>query len=272
MARALGIVYTVLSYEENKAPVLKEVEFSLAQDPQITHLAMVHCETTSGIFNPIHEVGMLCQRLHKTYIVDAMSSFGAFPIDVQASCIDYLISSANKCIEGVPGFSFIIAKKSEMHKSEGLARSLSLDLYSQWKAMEARGEFRYTPPTHSILAFERALEELEMEGGVSQRAIRYQENHRILVQGMTKMGFKTFLRPEDLGYIITSFRYLESSLFNYETFYQNLQAKGYVIYSGKVSQTPCFRIGNIGRIFGSDIKNLLAAIRETLEEMKIAVL
>lgn len=269
MVKTAGVSHQVLEYLENQKPDLAEIERTLQSCPHITHVALVHCETTSGIFNPIQEVGQLCHKWDKTYIVDAMSSFGAVPIDIPSYGIDYLISSSNKCIEGVPGFSFVIARRSKLLQTEGWARSLSLDLYSQWKALETAGEFRFTPPIQVILAFAQALEELEKEGGITARSLRYQRNHSLLVKGMTDLGFKTYLRAEDLGYIITSFCELEHPSFNYRQFYEKLQQRGYVIYSGKVTNATCFRIGNIGRIFESDIRNLLSGIRETLQEMQI---
>jgi 2-aminoethylphosphonate-pyruvate transaminase len=241
----------------------------LHTDSQITHVAMVHCETTSGILNPIESVGALCRRFRKSYIVDAMSSFGGIPIDFESCSIDYLISSANKCLEGVPGFSFVIAKKSLLALTEGWARSMSLDLYSQWKGLETAREFRFTPPIQALLAFDQALNELDEEGGISARYSRYHENHSILVNGMKNHGFKPYLSPEKMGCFITSFYYLDHPRFEYKAFYQQLQQKGYLIYSGKVSNANCFRVGNIGRLFKSDMQNLLVIVGETLKEMGV---
>jgi 2-aminoethylphosphonate-pyruvate transaminase len=270
IAKALKIDHHVLNYAENQKPILKEIETRLEKDPQFTHVAVVHCETTAGIMNPIREIGQICHRLEKTYIVDAMSSFGAVPIHFEECHIDYLISSANKCLEGVPGFSFVIAIREKLEQTEHLARSLSFDLYSQWVGFEkGGGEFRFTPPIQTILAFNQALNELDDEGGVIPRSFRYQENHHTLMQGMAQLGFQTYLPKEDLGYLITSFRYLDHPRFQYKEFYERIRQRGYVIYSGKVSNAACFRVGNIGRLFKSDIQNLLSAIRETLIEMQI---
>jgi 2-aminoethylphosphonate-pyruvate transaminase len=198
-----------------------------------------------------------------------MSSFGAIPVDVAGSGIDFLVSSANKCIEGVPGFSFVIAKKDALLACEGNARSVSLDLYAQWRGLEKDGQFRFTPPTHAILAFEQALSELDEEGRVAGRAARYAANHRALLDGMQDMGFRSYLTPERQSYIITSFHYPRHQNFSFPAFYDRLAGMGLVIYPGKVSQAECFRIGTVGRIFEPDVRKLLSAIRTVLEEMGV---
>ena len=137
--------------------------------------------------------------------------------------------------------------------------------------MEANGQFRFTPPTHAILAFQQALCELQAEGGVEGRAARYRDNFQVLVAGMRELGFAEYLRPELQGNIITAFRQPNHPNFQFEEFYARLNNKGYVIYPGKVSSTACFRIGNIGHLFQSDIRALLAAIRATLSEMEITL-
>ena len=198
-----------------------------------------------------------------------MSSFGAIPIDFEAAGIDYLISSANKCLEGVPGFSLVIARRAALLACEGYARSLSLDLLDQLKGFEKNGQFRYTPPTHAILAFQQALKELEQEGGVAGRAGRYRRNHTVLVEGMKQIGFRPCLPPEVQSYIITAFHYPDDPKFSFHEFYRRLSDRGFIIYPGKLTQANCFRIGSIGRIFEADIRGLLAAIRETIVELGI---
>jgi 2-aminoethylphosphonate-pyruvate transaminase len=198
-----------------------------------------------------------------------MSSFGALSIDVAKDGIDYLVSSANKCIEGVPGFSFVICRRAALSACEGNARSLSLDLVAQWRGFEKNGQFRYTPPTHSILAFQQALDELDDEGGVRARGARYQRNHQVLVEGMEALGFRRYLPPAVQSYIITSFYYPDDPKFDFDSFYRKLSDKGFIIYPGKISQANTFRIGSIGRLFEADIHSLLAAIGETVEEMEL---
>jgi 2-aminoethylphosphonate-pyruvate transaminase len=269
IASVLKIDTVLLNYPEDSTPDLQEISDILAADEGITQVAVVHCETTTGLVNPVQEIGALVRQFGRQSFVDAMSSFGAFPLNLAENGIHYLVSSANKCIEGVPGFSFVIARKDALLSTEGYARSLCLDLLAQWKGLEANGQFRFTPPVHTLIAFHRALTELEAEGGVEARAARYRANYETLVTGMRAMGFEEYLQPEDQGYIITSFRYPPHPSFTFEEFYERLNQKGYVIYPGKVSAADCFRIGNIGRIFETDVRDLLAAIRETLTEMEV---
>jgi len=271
MADVHGITKTVLKYAEDQHPPLADIEQALVQNPGITHVVVVHCETTSGIYNPIKEIGALVKQHGKTYIVDAMSSFGAVPTNITENQIDFLVSSSNKCIEGVPGFSFTIAHRDALQACKGNARSLSLDLFAQWEGLEQSGQFRFTPPTHTILAFWQAIQEHTEEGGVAGRSARYQNNYHTLMAGMRAMGFKEYLSPEKQGYIISSFLYPEHPNFNFKRFYELLNEKDFVIYPGKLSQVDCFRIGNIGRITVEDIQALLNAIETTLAEMGVSL-
>ena len=271
MARVHKIACVALAFPENSQPVLGDIETTLVADPQITHVAVIHCETTTGLMNPIKPIGLLAQRYGKRYIVDAMSSFGAVPINLADCAIDYLVSSANKCIEGVPGFAFALARCEALLATEGYARTLSLDLLAQWRGLEAEGQFRFTPPTHVLLAFQQALDELSEEGGVAGRGERYRANYETLVTGMRALGFEEYLKPEVQGYIITSFRYPTDPHFNFKEFYERLSAQGYVIYPGKLSHADCFRIGTVGRIHESDVRDLLAAIRVALIDMNVAL-
>jgi 2-aminoethylphosphonate-pyruvate transaminase len=269
IAKAQKIAHEVLEYPEENRVSPDDVARRLSADPQLSTVAVVHCETTTGLFNPVEAIGEVVHKAGKRYVVDAMSSFGAVPLNVPAAHIDYIVSSANKCIEGVPGFSFAVCRLSALAETQHWARSLCLDLFAQWKGLESTGQFRFTPPTHALLAFHQALLELEAEGGVAGRAKRYQENYRTLVRGMRELGFIEFLPPDDQGYIITSFRSPTHPRYDFETFYRLLSDRGYVIYPGKVSNADCFRVGNIGRIFRSDVADLLGAIRSVLAEMNI---
>jgi 2-aminoethylphosphonate-pyruvate transaminase len=269
MLQHAKISHVVLRTPENQTPDLAALERRLTEDHTITHVAAVHCETTTGLLNPITELGQIVAAHRRSYIVDAMSSFGAMPIDWSGAAIDYLISSANKCLEGVPGFSFVLARRAALLACEGWARSLSLDLLSQLKGFEKNGQFRFTPPTHSILAFEQALQELDWEGGVTARGARYQRNHQVLVEGMERLGFRSYLELSRQSYFITSFHFPPDPKFTFHEFYHLLSEKGFIIYPGKISQADTFRIGSIGRIFEADIRALLAAIAETLREMGV---
>jgi 2-aminoethylphosphonate-pyruvate transaminase len=271
IAKVYDIEVVPLTYPENRPPDLAEIEAALMADEAITSVAVIQCETTTGLMNPIREIGEIVKRSGRDYFVDAMSSFGAIPINLAECGIDYLVSSANKCIEGIPGFGIILARRETLLKTEGYARTFSLDLLAQLLRLEKDGQFRFTPPTHSLIAYHQALLELEAEGGVEGRAARYRANYELLIAGMRALGFEEYIRPEDQGYIITSFPYPNHPNFNFEDFYRRLNDREYVIYPGKVSEADCFRIGSIGRIFPSDIRALLAAIREILEVMEIVL-
>ena len=260
-----------LIFTEDTQPDASALESALKNDPAISHVAVVHCETTTGIINPIEVYGKIVKKYKRTYIVDAMSSFGAYPVDLKACGIDYLISSSNKCIEGVPGFSFVLARRESLMVTRGFARTLSLDLLAQWEGLEGDGQFRFTPPTHAILAFRQALLELEQEGGVSARGTRYYENYQITLSAMQTMGFKPYLNESLRGYIITSFYYPDHPNFHFKEFYERLSEKGHVIYPGKLTHADCFRIGHIGRLAASDVASLMAAVAETLNEMNISM-
>ncbi|MAG55664.1 MAG: 2-aminoethylphosphonate--pyruvate transaminase [Planctomycetes bacterium] len=270
IAEVLGIDVVVLRYSENVTPVVGELDALLAEDARITNVAVVHCETTTGIINPVQALGHVVRKHERTFFVDSMSAFGAVPVDVADWGVDYLVSSANKCIEGVPGFSFVICRRAALLATEGWARSLSFDLLAQWKGLEANGQFRFTPPTHALLAFDQALRELEDEGGPSGRGARYQKNHDRLLAGMRARGFREYLEADVQGPIITSFLYPDHPEFSFDAFYGGLNDRGFVIYPGKLTQAECFRIGTIGRLFLADVDALLLAIDGTLADMGIS--
>jgi 2-aminoethylphosphonate-pyruvate transaminase len=270
MAVRHGIPTREVRQPEDHLPSVSVIEAALQDDPQITHVAAVHCETTTGILNPIEAIGKAVKRHQREFIVDAMSSFGAIPVNLAEAGIDYLIASANKCIEGVPGFSFVLARREVLLATEGRARTLSLDLLEQWKGLEGNGQFRFTPPTHALLAFAQALKELAEEGGVAGRGARYRANHAALLTGMRALGFRPYLSADVQSFIITTFHYPADPGFVFEQFYQRLSGKGFVIYPGKLTRRDCFRIGNIGRLYLADIQSLLAAIAEVLQEMGMA--
>jgi 2-aminoethylphosphonate-pyruvate transaminase len=269
IASAHRIAHDVLRFPEHRPAAPAELERRLGADASITNVALVHCETTTGIFNPAEELAAIVRRQRRSLLLDSMSAFGAVPMDLGACPIDYVVSSANKCIEGVPGFSFAICRREALLASEGWARTLSLDLLAQWKGLEADGQFRFTPPTHALLAFDQALSELEDEGGPAARGARYRRNHEALMAGMRALGFREYLPPELQGPIISSFLYPEDPRFVFEDFYRRLGERGFVIYPGRVSSADCFRVGTIGRIFPADVEALIAAIGATLDEMGV---
>ena len=265
MAQVLAIDHAVVDSGERDPPDPHRVDAALAEDPAITHVAMVHGETSTGILNPLAAVGEVVRRRDRVFIVDAMSTFGGIPFDLDEIGIDFLVSSANKCIQGVPGFGFILARESQLVACEGRARSLSLDVYDQWRVMEeGAGKWRFTSPTHTVRACAQALIELEEEGGVEKRHARYQENHRILVEGMERLGFRCFLRGSHRSPIITAFHDPEESTYEFTRFYADLKRKGFVIYPGKVTEANTFRIGTIGHVSPGDIRSLITAIEAAI--------
>jgi 2-aminoethylphosphonate-pyruvate transaminase len=253
----------VISYKSsvNEQPRVEEVEELLKNHPEITHLAMVHSETTTGMLNDLEPISKLSQRYGKVFIVDAMSSFGGIEIDVNTLKIDFLISSANKCIQGVPGFSFIIAKKDRLKESRGNARTVSLDIYKQWETMDRDGKWRFTSPTHVVLAFDQALKELEVEGGIEARHTRYSDNMETLVTSFEDIGLKHYLSDQKQSPFIATFEYPKDN-FEFEDMYNFVKERGYAIYPGKLLGMNTFRIGVIGEIYREDIEKLTKIMRE----------
>ncbi len=254
--------YEVYTCHYNEKPNADEIAKILENDNSITHVIMVHCETTSGILNDINTVAKVAKNAGCTFIVDAMSSFGGIDIDVKALDIDFIISSANKCIQGVPGFSFIVCKREALEKCKGKSTSLSLDLYDQWVEMEKDGKWRFTSPTHVVLAFSKALKELEIEGGVTARERRYRENNKILIDGLEGLGIKTYVDRVHQSPIITTFFYPDNKKFNFSEMYEFIKERGYAIYPGKVTNADTFRIGNIGEIYSDDMNKLCGIFSE----------
>ena len=261
--------YLKIDKGDSAVPTVEEVVTMLDADKNISHVWMVHCETTSGIVNPIEEIGQAVKLHDKVFMVDAMSSFGALPLDMVSQNIDVMVSSSNKCLEGVPGFSYVVLKRDLLEASAGACHSLVLDLFDQWRGLEANGQFRFTPPTHVLAAFHQALIEHEQQGGVAGRGARYARNADALVKGMAEMGFSTLLDKATAGPIIQTFLTPRDPNFNFERFYEALRVRGFTIYPGKLTKRPSFRIGTIGQIDERVIAAALGAIREVLDEMGV---
>ncbi len=242
---------------------------ALAADPAITHVAAVHCETTSGVLNPMAALADIVAKHGRALLIDAMSAFGAIPLDAREVPYDALVASSNKCLEGSPGMGFCIARRTALEAAKGNSPSLSLDLHDQWVAMEKNGQWRFTPPTHCILAFDQALAEFEAEGGVAGRGGRYRANCKILVEGMRALGFKTLLPDALQAPIIVTFHMPSDPHFDFEVFYDSLRRKGYVIYPGKLTVAESFRIGCIGRLGAEEMRGALSAIKNTLAGMGV---
>lgn len=261
IAQILNIAHTCWDVGDTGALEAEGLNAILERDTRITHVALVHCETTTGRLNPIESLAPVIKQHGKILILDAMSSFGGIPLDMQTLGIDFLISSANKCIEGIPGFGFVIAPRTAMLAIPGQARSLSLDLFAQWQTMEeGQGKWRFTSPTHVVRAFQQALLELQEEGGISVRYQRYTHCQRQLVTGMRALGFTPLLSDSAHSPIITTFLSPQHPDFCFQRFYDQLKQRGFVLYPGKVTDHDCFRIGTIGTVDTDQIAALLDAI------------
>lgn len=254
---------------EDTPPDLAVVESMLKNDKAITHLFTVHCETTSGILNPVVKIAELAERYGKSLLVDSMSAFGALPLDTKTARLDAVAASSNKCIQGLPGLGFVICRKAALEACKGNATTLVLDLHDQWANFVKTGQYRFTPPIHVIVAFHQALEEFDAEGGVAGRGKRYAENCRILIQGMRELGFETLLPDALQAPIIVTFRMPEDKNFVFQSFYDKLKDRGYVIYPGKLTVADSFRIGCIGQLNAQHMRGVLAAIGDILNEMNV---
>lgn len=262
-----GRDYLTLETAEDIPPTPTEVAECLKTDPAITHVAAVHCETTSGILNPIAEIAEIVAAAGRHLIIDAMSSFGALPLDVNDIKCAAIVASSNKCLEGVPGVGFALIEQNVLAAAGGNATSLSLDLYDQWQALKKNGQWRFTPPTHVLAALDQALKEHEAAGGVAGRGQRYQENCQTLVAGMRKLGFKTYLPDNLQAPIIVTFHLPQESGFDFEVFYNKLYDRGFAIYPGKLTKVASFRIGCIGHLTKSDMENAVKAVAAVMAEI-----
>ncbi|MDP1701408.1 MAG: 2-aminoethylphosphonate--pyruvate transaminase [Aestuariivirga sp.] len=265
----IGRPYLKIDKGDSTVPTVEEVVTMLDADKSISHVWMIHCETTSGIVNPIEEIGQVVKAHDKVFMVDAMSSFGALPLHMVEQNIDVMVSSSNKCLEGVPGFSYVVVKRDLLEASAGACHSVVLDLFDQWRGLETNGQFRFTPPTHALVAFDQALKEHEQQGGVEGRGARYARNAKALVTGMTEMGFSTLLQEGLAGPIIQTFLTPRDPNFHFEQFYEALRVRGFTIYPGKLTKRPSFRIGTIGQIDERVIAAALEAIRDVVGEMGV---
>ncbi|MGL4810654.1 MAG: 2-aminoethylphosphonate--pyruvate transaminase [Beijerinckiaceae bacterium] len=267
IARRQTIVYET---PEDTPPDLARVEAMLKADAGITHVFMVHCETTSGVLNPVHDVGALAKQYGRRYLIDSMSAFGALSLDAKRAQADAIAASSNKCIEGVPGLGFVIARKAAIAETKGNATTLVLDLHDQWENFSKTGQYRFTPPIHVIVSFHQALMEFFDEGGQPGRGARYASNRDILIDGMKAMGFRTLLPSQLQAPIIVTFHMPTDPRFVFQTFYDKLKERGFVIYPGKLTVADSFRIGCIGRLDNNHMRQALAAVRAVLDEFGIA--
>jgi 2-aminoethylphosphonate-pyruvate transaminase len=269
ICQVMGRAHATLETPEDVPPRPAAMDAALAGDPAITHVAVVHCETTSGILNPVSAIAEVVAARGRRLLVDAMSAFGALPLDVRALPCDALMASSNKCLEGVPGLGFVVARPEALGRCEGHAHSVSLDLHEQWRYMERTGQWRFTPPTHVLAALDHALDLHQAEGGVTGRGARYANNCRVLVSGLRGLGFETLLPDHLQAPIIVTVRTPADPRFEFETFYRALGRRGYIIYPGKLTVADSFRVGCIGSLGEGEMRGAIQAMRAALAEMGV---
>lgn len=265
MGRRLSVFETAEDVPTTAADVARKLD----ADPSITHVGLIHCETSTGILNPLPEIAAAVAQRRRRLIVDAMSSFGAIPIDARAVPFDALIAASGKCIEGPPGMGFVFARKSVLEQCAGNSTSLSLDLYDQWAYMERTTQWRYTPPTHVVVALEAALEQYLAAGGQPARLARYTANYETLIAGMKEMGFRPFLDPQIQAPIIVTFHAPADPRYAFKALYDKVRDKGFILYPGKLTQLETFRVGCIGAIGPDDMRHAVNAVRDALAELGI---
>ena len=272
IARILEIIcrdHAIYETAEDTPPDPAEVGHRLSAEAAIGHVVVVHCETTSGILNPVASIAEVVAAAGRRLLIDAMSSFGAIEFDLGAIPCDAVVASANKCLEGVPGLSYAIVEKAALEAAAGNAHSLSLDLHDQWRGFERNGQWRFTPPTHVLAAFDRALADHAAEGGVAGRGARYAGNCRVLVDGMRSLGFETFLPDALQAPIIVTFHSPADPAYDFGALYDGLLRRGYVIYPGKLTALDTFRIGCIGALGEAEMRGAVAAVADVLAEMGV---
>ncbi|MBC3861867.1 2-aminoethylphosphonate--pyruvate transaminase [Undibacterium jejuense] len=267
LTEMMGRRVSVFETPEDVPTTAEDVERLLAADSSITHVGLIHCETSTGILNPLEEIADVVARHGKGLILDAMSSFGALEIDAKKIQFDAVIAASGKCIEGPPGMGFVLVRKSVLEKCAGHSTSLSLDLYDQWVYMEKTTQWRFTPPTHILVALHTALNQFEAEGGQAARLQRYTNNYQTLMAGLEELGLQSFLKPEIQAPIIVTVHAPVNAKYDFKTFYETVRSKGFVLYPGKLTQAETFRVGCIGAIGTQEMRSAIHAMKDALAEM-----
>src|SRR5262245_33901243 len=266
----LGRKLSTIDYAEDAQIRPEDIDRALTADPSITHVALVHCETSTGILNPLREIAMVAQRHHVGLIVDAMSSFGAIEIDARKTPFDAVIAASGKCLEGPPGMGFVIVRRGVLERSEGNSHSLAMDLYDQWVYMQKTTQWRYTPPTHVVAAFDSAITQYLEEGGRAARHARYRQNCSTLIEGMAKLGLRSFLPAAIQAPIIVTFYAPDTPRYTFKGFYNAVKARGYILYPGKLTTLETFRVGCMGQLGERGIAGAVEAVGQVLAEMRAA--
>ena len=268
--QAQGRAVTTIDYAEDAAVSAADIERALAANPAITHVALVHCETSTGILNPLEEIAQVVARQGRSLIVDAMSSFGALEIDARRTPFDAVVAASGKCLEGPPGMGFVIVRRAVLERCEGNSHSLAMDLHDQWVYMQKTTQWRYTPPTHVVAAFDAAIAQYLEEGGRAARHARYALNCRTLIEGMARLGLRSFLPAAIQAPIIVTFFAPDSPRYVFRDFYDAVKARGYILYPGKLTTVETFRVGCMGQLGERGIAGAVEAVGEVLAEMRAA--
>jgi 2-aminoethylphosphonate-pyruvate transaminase len=269
LTQLMGRRASVLAFSEEEPVSPAALDAKLAEDASITHVVLIHCETGTGVLNPLAEVAAVCERAGRGLIVDAMSSFGAIEIDTRKVRFDALVAASGKCLEGVPGMGFVFLRKAILDVCAGNSQSLAMDLHDQYVYMEKTTQWRFTPPTHVMVALAEALAQHVEEGGQPARLARYSENCRTLIDGMRALGLKPFLRPEVQAPIIVTFHAPSDPAYDFKRFYAAVKARGFILYPGKLTQVETFRVGCIGAIGANEMRQAVQATAEALREMGV---
>ena len=267
ICEVLGREFSTFETAEDEPTTAADVDRLLHADSAITHVALIHCETSTGILNPLPQIAEVVKRHGKRLIVDAMSSFGALPIDAREVPFDALIAASGKCLEGVPGMGFVFAEKAALAASQGNCHSLAMDLFDQHSYMAKTGQWRFTPPTHVVAALHEALLQYAEEGGLPARHQRYANNCQALLDGMAELGLRSFLPAAIQAPIIATFHAPSDPRYQFKAFYERVKAKGFILYPGKLTQVETFRVGCIGHVDADGMRAAVKAIAEVLHEM-----
>jgi len=269
LTQMMGRKASVLAFAEDEPVSAATLASRLAEDVSITHVILIHCETGTGVLNPFTDISAVCERAGRGLIVDAMSSFGAIEIDTRKLRFDALVAASGKCLEGVPGMGFVFLRKAVLDGCAGNSQSLAMDLHDQHAYMEKTGQWRFTPPTHVMVALAEAVAQFVEEGGQPARLARYSDNCRTLIEGMSALGLEPFLRPELQAPIIVTFHAPAHPAYDFRRFYEAAKARGFILYPGKLTQVETFRVGCIGAIGRNEMHQAVQAIADALREMGI---
>ena len=269
LSTLMGRRTTVLPFDDSAPVSAAALQTALEADSSISHVIVIHCETGAGVLNPLQELADTCAHYGKGLIVDAMSSLGALPIDARSMRFDALIAASGKCLEGVPGMGFVYLRKAILATCQGNSQSLAMDLYDQYAYMEKTGQWRFTPPTHVVVALHEALQQFAQEGGQSARLLRYQANCQTLLRGMTALGFQPFLPAAIQAPIIVTFHAPADPAYTFKKFYDAAKSHGFIIYPGKLTQVETFRIGCIGAIGTVEMEQAVHAVALALQNLGI---